>query len=594
MEFKKPFATKTLNKIRLFITLVVIGVFLLNLKSATLAHEGNPDENLDPSFGNGGKVVTDFTGSTDVGFALAIQADGKMIVGGSVANVPTNGTDYGLARYNSDGSLDQSFGTGGRVMTDVGGQGDFISAIGLQSDGKIVAAGFSFTDNIFDFSVARYNANGTLDNTFGNGGRVLTDFQNNDDEAFGMVIQPDGKIVLAGFTADSNFDLDFALLRYNPDGSLDNSFGIGGKVTSDFSGSDDQSFALLRQADGKLVAAGAAINSQTFESEFALARFNIDGSLDGTFGKGGKTTTAFGESSGISSILLLPGGKIMTAGYAFTTHEDQRPNHGEVTGDFALARYNSDGSLDESFGEEGKVTSDFFGEDDAINAIALQADGKIIAAGSAVEGHRDESRILNQAKSASRLGISRPTGSQIARPADGELDPSAFALARYQADGSLDDSFGGDGKVVAEIAHDVNIAFAVAIQSDGRIVAAGRAGSFLHPDFGIARFLMSSFDLCLQDDRNGNLLRLNSTTGDYQFQNCSKGFRLEGVGKVTINGCKVTLTDSGVNPKSPDRNIQASINLCTKLATATVLMSSPFSRSEIDDQNITNNLCLCP
>jgi uncharacterized delta-60 repeat protein len=586
MEIKKTPPTKKVNIIRLFFTLAVISAFLFNLKPATLAHEGHPDENLDSSFGNGGKVVTDFTGSTDVGFAVAIQPDGKILVGGSAANTITNGTDYGLARYNPDGSLDQAFGNGGKVLTDVGGQGDFIAALALQSDGKIVAAGFSFTDNIFDFSVARYNANGTLDNTFGNGGKVLTDFQNNDDEAFALVIQPDGKIVLAGYTADSNFDLDFALVRYNTDGSLDNSFGTAGKVITDFSGSDDQGFSLLRQADGKLIAAGAAINSQTFESEFALARFNGDGSLDGSFGKGGKTTTVFEEGSGISSIVLLPGGKIIAAGYAFTVHEDLRPNHGEVTGDFALAKYNSDGSLDESFGEAGKVTSDFFGEDDAIHAIALQADGKIIAAGSAVEDHRDESRALNPAKTGSLLNIGRPT--------DGELDPSAFALARYLADGSLDESFGGDGKVSAEIAHDVNIAYAVAIQGDGRIVAAGRAGSFLHPDFGVARFLMSSFDICLQDDRNGNLLRLNSTTGEYQFQNCAKGLRLTGTGAVTINGCKVNLTDSGVNPKSPDRNLQASINLCTKAGIATVVRLSPLLRSEINDQNITNNLCLCP
>jgi uncharacterized delta-60 repeat protein len=594
MEIKKICTTNRAYKIRLFITMAVLSAFLFNLKPSSLAHEGAPDENLDPSFGNGGKVVTDFTGSTDVGFAIAIQPDGKILVGGSAANTNTNGTDYGLARYNTDGSLDQGFGTNGKVLTDVGGQGDFISAIALQPDGKIVAAGFSFTDNIFDFSVARYHADGTLDNTFGNGGKVLTDFQNNDDEAFALVIQPDGKIVLAGFTADSNFDLDFALVRYNPDGSLDNSFGTAGRALSDFSGSDDQSFSLLRQADGKLIAAGVAINSQTFEGEFALARFNLDGSLDGSFGKGGKTTTAFEEGSSISSTALLPDGKIIAAGFAFTAHEDLRPNHGEVTGDFALAKYNADGSLDESFGEEGKVTSDFFGEDDAINAITLQNDGKIIAAGSAVEGHRDEGRVLNFAKADSLLRTARQKDLNIGRPTDGELDPSAFALARYNPDGSLDQSFGGDGKVSAEVAHDVNVAFAVALQSDGRIVAAGRAGSFLHPDFGVARFLTSSFDICLQDDRNGNLLRLNSTTGEYQFQNCSKGVRLTGRGAVTINGCKVTFTDSGVNPKTPDRNLQASINLCTKAATATVILHSPFSRSEIIDQNIINNTCLCP
>lgn len=583
---KNFIAAKNINRIGLILILAVVSVFLVHSNPATSAHEGSPDENLDPGFGNGGKVVTDFTGSSDVGFALVIQPDGKIVVGGSAANTATNGTDYGLARYHADGTLDTSFGSGGRVLTDVGGQGDFISAMALQADGKIVAAGFSFTENIFDFSIVRYHPNGTPDLSFGNGGKVITDFQNNDDEAFGVVIQPDGKIVLAGFTADSNFDLDFALARYHADGSLDQSFGNGGKVISDFFGSDDQGLSLLRQSDGKLLVAGMAINPQSFESEFALARYNPDGTADESFGKGGRTSTAFEEGSGISSIALQADGKIVAAGFAFTTHEDLRPHHGEVTADFALARYNQDGSLDESFGEAGKTTTDFFGEDDAINSVVLQSDGKIIVAGSAVEGHRDESRV---AKSANARVLSA-----IRRPADGELDPSAFALARYLTDGSLDQSFGGDGKVTAEVAHDVNIANAVALQSDGRIVATGRAGSFEHPDFGLARFLLTSFDLCLQDDSNGNLLRLNSNTGEYQFQNCAKGIRLSGVGVITRNGCKLSLSDSGVKPKRPDRSIQASINLCSKTATATASIFSPISRSEINDPNITNNSCLCP
>jgi uncharacterized delta-60 repeat protein len=250
-----------------------------------------------------------------------------------------------------------------------------------------------------------------------------------------------------------------------------------------------------------------------------------------------------------------------------------------------LAKYNADGSLDGAFGEEGKMTTDFFGEDDAINSIALQADGKIIAAGSAVEEHRDENRVGKFARFTKLLKSHRPT--------DGELDPSAFALARYNTDGSLDNSFGEDGKVSAEVAHDVNVAFAAAIQSDGRIVAAGRAGSFEHPDFGVARFLATGFDICLQDETNGNLLRLNSVTGDYQFQNCAKGQRLVGKGAISIYGCKITLTDTGTNPKKPDRNVQASVNTCTKTGTAVVLMFSPSLRSEINDLNITNNTCIC-
>jgi uncharacterized delta-60 repeat protein len=585
MKTQNRYTTNTINKIRFFVILALLAALCFSINPVTKAHEGHPDENLDFSFGNGGKVVTDFTGSTDVGFAIIIQPDGKIIVAGQAANTLVNTTDYGLARYNTNGSLDTSFGTGGKVLTDIGGQGDVISAIALQPDGKIVAAGFSFTENIFDFSVARYNPNGTLDTSFGNGGKALTDFQNNDDEALALIIQPDGKIVLAGFTADSNFDLDFALVRYHTNGNLDTSFGMGGKVITDFSGSDDQAFSLARQADGKFIVAGSVISPKSSESNFALARYKEDGTLDETFGKSGKTITEFDEASGISSTTLLPDGKIIAAGFAFIANQERRPNHGEATGDFALAKYNTDGSLDETFGAKGKVTTDFFGEDDAINAIVLQADGKIIAAGNAVEEHRDENRLATPG------GFNRLL--KTYRPTDGDLDPSAFALARYRTDGSLDDSFGGDGKVTAEVAQDVNVAYAAAIQSDGRIVAAGRAGSFEHPDFGVARFLPTDFDICLQDETNGNLLQLSSVTGDYQFQNCAKGLRLTGRGSVTIYSCKLTLTDSGVNPKRPDRSVQVSVNICTRSGAATVLLSSPSSRSEINDLNISNNRCVC-
>jgi uncharacterized delta-60 repeat protein len=585
MKTTKHHSVKNCNTIRFFLAVTLISIFLLNAHRSADAHDGNHNENLDLTFGNGGKVLTDFTGSADVGNAIAIQPDGKIIVGGSAANTVTNGTDYGLARYHANGTLDSSFGTGGKVLTDVGGLGDVISAIALQADGKIVAAGFSFTENIFDFSVVRYNANGSLDTSFGNGGKVLTDFQNNDDEAFAMVLQPDGKIVVAGLTADSNFKLDFALARYLSNGALDPSFGTGGKVVTDLFGSDDQGYALLRQGDGKLIVAGAAINIKSFENQFALVRYNENGTLDGTFGSFGKATTAFTDGSSISSLLLLPDGKIIAGGFAFTSHDENRPTHGEVTGNFALVKYNPDGSVDESFGESGKVTTDFFGEDDSIHSLILQTNGKIVVVGSAVTDHHEE-RLTGE-----KTGLDRIKKPHIITA--GELDPSVFALARYHGDGSLDDSFGNDGKATVEVAPDVNIAFAAAMQNDGRIVAAGRAGSFAEPDFGLARFLTADFDICLEDESSGSLLRFNSLTGDYQFHNCAKGITLTGRGAVTIYGCKLTLTDTGATPKRPDRHVQALVNLCGKSGSASVVVVSPSSRSEINDRNITDNHCAC-
>jgi uncharacterized delta-60 repeat protein len=584
------------NKFRHLFVLLLIAMFSAErLQTARAA-----DEQLDITFGNSGKVLTDFTGSTDIAFAVVLQPDGKIIAGGQVANTSTNGTDFGLARYKADGSLDQAFGVNGKVLTDIGGLGDFILALALQADGKIVACGQSFTANNFDFSLARYNPNGTLDLMFGTNGKVLTDFANNEDAATAVGIQADGKIVVAGYTADSNFDLDFALVRYNPDGSLDHTFGTGGRVTTDFFQSDDQGFALGIQADGKLVIGGAATNPDTTKSEFALARFNGDGSPDAAFGSGGKTTTEFEEAGQISSLALAPDGSLIAAGGVFAGDETNRPTHGEVTRDFALAKYLGDGSLDLSFGKSGTVVTDFSGEDDEVHSVNLQPDGKIVAVGSTVTGHRAISQIPNSFSQISNLKseVSHNPARQVDRqavnrPADGDLDPSAFALARYRADGSLDPSFGGDGKVLATLAADINIAFASSIQSDGRILVAGRAGDFDNPDFGLARFLAADFDLCLQDDINGNLLRLNSATGEYQYQNCSKAVILAGRGVISLSGCKLTLTDSGPDPKRPDRKVQASVNICSKTAAATITTFSQASRSEINDRNIADNRCSC-
>jgi uncharacterized delta-60 repeat protein len=589
MKMKLDRTVKNSSKIRFFFALILIAIFsasLLRPVSAT-------DENLDFAFGNGGKVLTDFTGSTDIANALVIQPDGKIVAGGQVANSATNGTDFGLVRYKADGSLDPSFGVNGKVITDIGGLGDFILGLALEADGKIVACGQSFTANNFDFSLARYNPDGTLDNQFGTGGIVFTDFLNNEDAATALLIQPDGKIVVAGYTADNNFDLDFALIRYNSDGTLDTQFGSSGKVTADFLASDDQAFALVRQGDGKLLVGGAAINPKSSESEFALARFNVNGSLDLTFGSNGKTMTEFDEASELTSLALSPDGKIIAAGGAFTPLETFRPAHGEVTRDFALAKYKIDGSLDPSFGQSGKVVTDFSGEDDEIQSVNLQPDGKIVAVGSTVTGHRASSKsaTIADARSNPLPQLLSQQGPQ--RPADGDLEPSDFALARYNFDGSLDLTFGVDGKATARLADDINIAFASAIQPDGRIVAAGRAGDLDHPDFGLARFLATGFDLCLKGDSNGNILRFNSATGDYQFQNCAKEITFAGRGIVTINGCKITLADSGPNPKRPDRSVQALVNFCSKTGAASVTIFSPSSRSEIHDGNFADNNCSC-
>jgi uncharacterized delta-60 repeat protein len=269
------------------------------------------------------------------------------------------------------GSLDRAFGVGGTVTTDFAGAGDVAAAVAVQADGKLVAAGWANTAGPFsfnqDFALARYNSNGTLDTTFGTGGKVTTDFGTVQDEAFALAVQPDGKLVAAGAAGGPG---DFALARYNPDGTLDTSFGTGGKVTTDFGGFD-QVAAVAVQADGKLVAAGTTEGSSAV---FALARYNPDGTLDTSFGTGGKVTTDFARPGGSfdqANGLVLQGSKLVAAGTA-------GPLPGFV---FALARYRADGTLDPSFGSHGTVTTDFGGGTNEANALALQPDGKPVAAG---------------------------------------------------------------------------------------------------------------------------------------------------------------------------------------------------------------------
>jgi uncharacterized delta-60 repeat protein len=237
----------------------------------------NPNGGLDPTFGTGGLVTTDF-GSTDQALAVALQADGKIVTAGR------RGSDVIVARYNANGSQDTLFGSNGRVITNFGAT-ELALTLVLQPDGKIVVAGRTnkpAPNGNFDFALARYESAGTLDLTFGTAGLVTTDFGGSVDRAFAMALQPDGKLVVVG---DS--DANFALARYNSDGSLDPSFGTGGKVITTFGGTD-QASAVILQPDGKIVVAGQTDTGVSID--FALARYMPNGSLDGAFGIGGRVT----------------------------------------------------------------------------------------------------------------------------------------------------------------------------------------------------------------------------------------------------------------------------------------------------------------
>ncbi|WP_310442501.1 DUF4347 domain-containing protein, partial [Sulfurimonas sp.] len=324
-----------------------------------LARYGS-DGSLDTTFSEDGKVTTDMGTFNDYGSSVTIQADGKIVVAGQSNN------DFVLARYNTDGSLDTTFDGDGKVETDFGSSYEGGYSVAVQSDGKILVGGFSNSN----FAVGRYNSDGSLDATFGVDGKVITDFNSTLDVILSIVVQADGKILTAGYSSSCGYSCGkFALARYNSDGSLDTTFDSDGRVITSVSGSNDSASSVILQADGKILVAGVSYTGSSYD--FALVRYNSDGSLDTTFDSDGKVTTPIGLGEDQSkNVTLQVDGKIVVAG--FTVNGSNY--------DFALVRYNSDGSLDTTFGGDGKVTTDF-GPDDFIQGATVQADGKIVVAG---------------------------------------------------------------------------------------------------------------------------------------------------------------------------------------------------------------------
>ncbi len=412
---------------------------------------------LDPTFGTGGKVTTDLSRSTDLANAVAVQSDGKLVVvGQTYKNNDYSDEDFVVTRYNTDGTLDNTFGSRGRVRTDFPGLAAVPSSVVIQPDGKIVVAGGAFPLFTFlgDFKVVRYNPNGSLDTSFGVGGIVTTTFPEG-SYAFEVALQPDGKIIAAGtvfvaFDPGESSDTDFALARYNPDGTPDATFGNGGQVSTDFLSFEDDAFSVLIQPDGKIVAVGSANDPATFY-DFAAARYFSNGTIDTTFGVAGKVRTDFGDQNfdRARSAALQPDGRIVAAGLAIS-------QNGAVQ-NFAVARYTSNGILDTTFSRDGKTQIDFGKCCQGATKVLLQSDGKIITVGGS----------------------------------NGESSEDDFLLARLSPRGSLDNTFGVGGKVRTSFGDLNGGANGAALQSDGKIVAVGFQATFSNQwsNFALARYL---------------------------------------------------------------------------------------------------------
>jgi uncharacterized delta-60 repeat protein len=434
------------------------GAWALPKASETLL--GGRAGTLDPALDENGRSTYDFgLGAMDAGRGVAIQPDGKIIVAGTAGGPHlSTGEDFGLVRFNGDGiTLDSAFNFGSGVRTDFGADdNEEVAAVALQPDGKIVVVGTDY-QNFIDltsptFAIARYKTDGSLDASFNPGGtvpgtkivRFPGDFVNS--WASAVAIRPNGRILVVGTVQGSTTGTDFALAQLNPDGSLDTSFGPNhtGMVETDFSAGDDAALAVALQSDGKAVVVGAA--DTVGSSNFGYIRYNEDGSIEGvaTYDFNGKRDQATG-------VAVLPGGKMILGGFAQSVAGDF---------DFALLRLNPSGTLDASFGNNGKVTADFGGGSaDYAQAVAVQSDGKIVLVGSTT--------CCN-------------------------FGPSEFGAARFNPDGTPDDAFGpyGNGLALCNFltpAFQASSAYAASIDGDGRILAAGTA-TIGTDDFALTRW----------------------------------------------------------------------------------------------------------
>lgn len=410
--------------------------------------------------------------------------------------------------YAAAGDLDTSgFGSpNGYVTTDIGSGDDRGNDLVLQPDGKIVVVGWSDNGSNFDFAIVRYNSGGSLDTTgFGSpNGYVTTDISNGDDEVYDAAIQLNGKIIVVGRSHNgSNFDL--AVARYNSNGSLDTA-GFGspnGYVTTAIGSGDDQGFAVAIQPDGKILVAGATWNSGT-SHDIILARFNSDGSLD---------TTGFGIPNGY---MITDIGGVHDYGRDVTIQADSKivvagQCRSGFYNDFVAARYNSDGNLDTTgFGNpNGYVTTDISGVNDYGYSIVLQPDNKLVVSGYsngdfAVVRYNSNGSLDTSGFGSGNGYVTTSIGSTsysfaTALQSDGKVvaagystngSQQVFAVARYESDGDLDTStFGApNGFVTTAIGSSDDVGWATAIQPDGKIVVAGESDNGTDWDFAVARY----------------------------------------------------------------------------------------------------------
>jgi uncharacterized delta-60 repeat protein len=371
--------------------IVVVGFGHNGTSNDTVLARFLPDGTPDASFGTNGQVRTDF-GGDDACYSVALQADGKIVVGGE-ANLD-GFYDFALARYHPDGSLDTSFGGDGMVTTNWFVGSDDVRTVLIQPDGKIIAAGTAGTPTVFTFAVARYLADGTLDSTFGTGGKVNTAIGAMGARAYAAVLQPDGKIILGGHSMFAGGG-SFALARYTSSGALDTSFGSGGIITTVLASGDDWIFDLALQTDGKIVAGGRSVTGGT-SYDFGVARYLPNGTLDVSFDGDGMRTVGFGfGTDSAEAVEVQPDGKIVLSGFY---SEASRQG-------MSILRLNNNGGYDQSYGPDGIVKITPGPTNDRLYGSALDANGNFVGAGFTTDSGGTSNMAVVRVLAASAPGV---------------------------------------------------------------------------------------------------------------------------------------------------------------------------------------------
>ena len=377
----------------------------------------NSDGTLDKSFGGTGRVDTNLGSGQDIGRSVIVQADGKILVAGYSDLGRNNGdADFAVVRYNIDGTLDATFGSNGKVTTAVGNPawgGDYAYRVGLAADGSIIVSGSCSTltgsnTKSRDFAIVKYKANGTIDTSFSSDGIATATIGTADDQGTCQYVQLDGKILIGGWSIGNSNNPDqyyFSIVRYNPDGSLDQTFGSGGKVASainvNWQWPTNSQWNIgdvrdmIEQSDGKIIMAGSIANQPwvTYDKNgkpeatggtfsFIARRFNIDGTIDDSFGVNG--STIINSTVGICQAVVIQGdGKILLGGWGANGSNPSDFN-------FQITRLNTDGSIDQTFNNNGILTVDFNNGRDYLFDMKIRNDGVLVVSGFTEQNASDD------------------------------------------------------------------------------------------------------------------------------------------------------------------------------------------------------------